>query len=375
MPMTLEWQPSVQLKARAIPQGVNPDLIKPETLAAFRSYYEAKGLENNQGEWENLLIRWCKTEYASPPKTSQFGRMGAMSSNPWTTRWPNLTRTCTPGRLTPRRLLQHLRRCGKRSKNKTGGVLMSQALFSITLEQDVIGAILENKTAFDAVSGIINDGDFYDLRHASLFRAVSYLSRQNQAHDALSVSHHLAKHGRLECIGGDAYIGDIVRSTHYAGESSIEARALQVRNLSSGRRLIASCQKIISMVESPTESSTLDDTINQAESLIMSIRDSQARENEMGPKPIKDVLNRTLDILESRVHTNGETGMDTGFDNLNEIIHGLHPKTLVIVAAVPGMGKTTFAINMIENAMLKTALMARLSCSQWRWATRISLSG
>ena len=93
----------------------------------------------------------------------------------------------------------------------------------------------------------------YDLRHASLFRAVSYLSRQNQAHDALSVSHHLAKHGRLECIGGDAYIGDIVRSTHYAGESSIEARALQVRNLSSGRRLIASCQKIISMVESPTD--------------------------------------------------------------------------------------------------------------------------
>lgn len=62
MLMTLEWQPSGQLKARAIPQGVNPDLIKPETLAAFRSYYEAKGLENNQGEWENLLIRWFKTQ-------------------------------------------------------------------------------------------------------------------------------------------------------------------------------------------------------------------------------------------------------------------------------------------------------------------------
>jgi hypothetical protein len=82
MPMTLEWQPSVQLKARAIPQGVNPDLIKPETLAAFRSYYEAKGLENNQGEWENLLIRWCKTEYASPPKTSQFGPYGRYVEQP-----------------------------------------------------------------------------------------------------------------------------------------------------------------------------------------------------------------------------------------------------------------------------------------------------
>lgn len=82
MLMTLEWQPSVQLKARAIPQGVNPDLIKPETLAAFRSYYEAKGLENNQGEWENLLIRWCKTEYASPPKTSQSGPYGRYVEQP-----------------------------------------------------------------------------------------------------------------------------------------------------------------------------------------------------------------------------------------------------------------------------------------------------
>jgi hypothetical protein len=68
MLMTLEWQPSGQLKARAIPQGVNPDLIKPETLAAFRSYYEAKGLENNQGEWENLLIRWFKTQRNEAPR-------------------------------------------------------------------------------------------------------------------------------------------------------------------------------------------------------------------------------------------------------------------------------------------------------------------
>ena len=53
---------------------------------------------------------------------------------------------------------------------------MSAALFSLSLEQDIIGAIMENKIAFDTVSGIINDSDFYDLRHASIFRAVAYLS-------------------------------------------------------------------------------------------------------------------------------------------------------------------------------------------------------
>jgi len=69
--MTLDWLPTLQLKARAIPQGVNPDLIKPETLAAFRCYYEAKELENNQGEWENLLIRWHKSQRDEPAKAYQ----------------------------------------------------------------------------------------------------------------------------------------------------------------------------------------------------------------------------------------------------------------------------------------------------------------
>lgn len=233
---------------------------------------------------------------------------------------------------------------------------MSSALYSISLEQDVIGAILESKTAFDTVSVIINDSDFYDMRHASLFRAVAYLSRHNQPHDALSVLHHLDKHGRLDHIGGEEFIGNIVRNTCYTTDTSVEARAAQVRKLSAGRKLISACHQIIEMVEQPRESATLDDTLNQAEAIIMSIRDGQARENDMGPKPIKEILARTVSILEGRMENGGEQGVYTGFDSLETIIHGLQPKKLIIVAAVPGMGKTTFAVNMIENAMLKNGI-------------------
>lgn len=234
---------------------------------------------------------------------------------------------------------------------------MSAALFSLSLEQDIIGAIMENKIAFDTASGIINDSDFYDLRHASIFRAVAYLSKHNQPHDVLSVMHHMTKHDRLAHVGGEEYLSDITRNTAYRGESSIEARAMQVRKLSAGRKLIAACHSIIEMVEHPNEAATLEDTINIAESTIMAIRDGQARENDMGPKKIKEVLSRTVEILENRENSGGEQGMDTGFNNLNSIIHGLHAKTLVIVAAVPGMGKTTFAVNMIENAMLNNGII------------------
>jgi hypothetical protein len=192
---------------------------------------------------------------------------------------------------------------------------MSAALFSLSLEQDIIGAIMENKIAFDTVSGIINDSDFYDLRHASIFRAVAYLSKHNQPHDVLSVMHHMAKHDRLAHVGGEEYLSDITRNTAYRGESSIEARAMQVRKLSAGRKLIAACHSIIEMVEHPNEAAALEDTINIAESTIMAIRDGQARENDMGPKKIKEVLSRTVEILGNRensagdlhVHGTGET--------------------------------------------------------------------
>ena len=159
---------------------------------------------------------------------------------------------------------------------------------------------MENKIAFDTVSGIINDSDFYDLRHASIFRAVAYLSKHNQPHDALSVMHHMAKHDRLAHVGGEEYLSDITRNTAYRGESSIEACAMQVRKLSAGRKLIAACHSIIEMVEHPNEAATLEDTINIAESTIHGYSGRPSPRERHGAEKIKEVLSRTVEILETR---------------------------------------------------------------------------
>ena len=64
--MTLDWKPSDLFDQRAKPQGIDPALLTPVMLAAFVSHYEAKGCTNNQGQWENLLVKWIKREQGSP---------------------------------------------------------------------------------------------------------------------------------------------------------------------------------------------------------------------------------------------------------------------------------------------------------------------
>ena len=101
-------------------------------------------------------------------------------------------------------------------------------------------------------------------------------------------------------VGGEEYLSDITRNTAYRGESSIEACAMQVRKLSAGRKLIAACHSIIEMVEHPNEAATLEDTINIAESTIMAILGRPSpRERHGAEKKIKEVLSRTVEILET----------------------------------------------------------------------------
>ena len=169
---------------------------------------------------------------------------------------------------------------------------------------------MENKIAFDTVSGIINDSDFYDLRHASIFRAVAYLSKHNQPHDALSVMHHMTKHDRLAHVGGEEYLSDITRNG-ISRESSIEARAMQVRKLSAGRKLIAACHSIIEMVEHRTRRQHWKIRSTSPNQQSWPFRTAKPARTTWGRK-IKEVLSRTVEILENRENSGGEQGNGHG---------------------------------------------------------------
>lgn len=230
---------------------------------------------------------------------------------------------------------------------------MSNALYSLTFEVDVLAVLMEVADSFESVSELLTADDFYLPTHAVIFRAVAWLAKKGEQHDAASVAHFMAKHGKLDFIGGEAFIGSIIANGSRSTANTV-AKAKEIRALSVGRSLINACNTIREMVENPTADTNIETLLDRAESAVLSIKDGLARDSAMGPRPIKDIFADTVDILDSR--SKGAMGLDTGFIELNHVLTGLHKKNLVIVAAVPGMGKTTFAMNMVENAILANSM-------------------
>lgn len=230
---------------------------------------------------------------------------------------------------------------------------MSNALYSLTFEVDVLAVLMEVADSFESVSELLTADDFYLPTHAVIFRAVAWLAKKGEQHDAASVAHFMAKHGKLDFIGGEAFIGSIIANGSRSTANTV-AKAKEIRALSVGRSLINACNTIREMVENPTADTNIETLLDLAESAVLSIKDGLARDSAMGPRPIKDIFADTVDILDSR--SKGAMGLDTGFIELNHVLTGLHKKNLVIVAAVPGMGKTTFAMNMVENAILANSM-------------------
>lgn len=225
---------------------------------------------------------------------------------------------------------------------------MSSALFSQTFEVDVLAALMESADCYDTVAEIITADDFFIPTHAVMFKSIAWLAKHNQPHDAACVAHFLSKHGKLDAIGGEAVIGSIVAVGSWS-TANIAIKAREIRSLSVGRSLISACNTIRELVENPTKETNIENLLDRAESAVLSIKDGLARDSAMGPRHLKDVLSETIEILDKR--SAGAMGLDTGFVELNQVLTGLHKKTLIIVAAVPGMGKTTFAMNMVENAI------------------------
>ena len=230
---------------------------------------------------------------------------------------------------------------------------MSNALYSLTFEVDVLAVLMEVADSFESVSELLTADDFYLPTHAVIFRAVAWLAKKGEQHDAASVAHFMAKHGKLDFIGGEAFIGSIIANGSRSTANTV-AKAKEIRALSVGRSLINACNTIRDMVENPTADTNIETLLDRAESAVLSIKDGLARDSAMGPRPIKDIFADTVDILDNR--SKGAMGLDTGFIELNQVLTGLHKKNLIIVAAVPGMGKTTFAMNMVENAILANSM-------------------
>lgn len=219
---------------------------------------------------------------------------------------------------------------------------------SLEAEQSVLGALMLEETAWDRAAEIVTEADFYRRDHRLIFKAIAHLANESKPRDALTVSETLNRMGELAEAGGMAYLGEIVKNT--ASASNVGAYAEIVRERSVLRQLIRASYEISDAAYQP-QGATSDEILDQAERKIFAIAEQQTKGD--GPQAIRPLLAKAVSRIEQLFSSNDAlTGLSTGFADLDDRTSGLQKADLVIVAARPSMGKTTFAMNLVENVLL-----------------------
>lgn len=219
---------------------------------------------------------------------------------------------------------------------------------SIPAEQSVLGGLVLEGDAWDRIQGRIAEGDFYRRDHRLIFRALAELAEQGKPLDALTVGQWLENAGLLDEIGGMGYLGDLARNTPNA--ANIVAYADIVRDKAVRRGLIAAGRRLEELANSADETPTV---IDQAESLMLTIGQAGAQRGT-GLQPAGALVGDVLTALDERYSRGGAiSGLATGFRDLDRKTTGLHPGQLIIVAGRPSMGKTAFAMNIVEHVAIR----------------------
>lgn len=239
--------------------------------------------------------------------------------------------------------------------------------YSNEAEQSVLGILLRAGDKIDTALEIIRAEDFYNPIHSDIFRAMVSLSAKSAPIDLLTSIEELRKMGKLEEIGGVAYLGDL--SNKVVTTLNIEYYLQIIKDKSILRQLIeASAQTLDYAYEDSEEVGTI---LEFAEKGIFDISQDL---HSKGLSPIKEVLIDTFDVLEKRMESDESlTGVTSGFIDLDNKLSGFQKSDLVLLAARPSMGKTALMVNFALNAAIagKKVAVFSLEMSQNQLAQRM----
>jgi replicative DNA helicase len=218
---------------------------------------------------------------------------------------------------------------------------------SVEAEQSVLGAILIDRDTMIEIADFLKPEDFYRQAHGRIYATMLDLSERREPIDIVTVSEALERTGDLEAVGGRAYLGTLSNSTPTAVHAAQYARIVERKSLL--RNLIGAAGKIAGIgYEDPAE---IQEAIDRAESELFAV--SQRRIGA-GFSPLKSLLHDAYDRLDYLHAHRGEiSGVRTGFGDLDTLTTGLQKSDLVILAARPSVGKTSFALNIAEHAAVK----------------------
>jgi replicative DNA helicase len=220
---------------------------------------------------------------------------------------------------------------------------------NLEAEESLLGAMLLSRDAITAaVEARVDSSDFYKPAHGHVYDAIQSLYGQGEPADPVTVAEELRRADVLEFVGGRGALLALQAGTPASANAGHYARI--VNELALLRRLILVAGDIAEMGYDVPDDVT--DTLDRAEALVFEVAERRVSESMTG---IRDALQDTLDNLEARYGQASDlVGVPTGFTEVDGILHGLQASTLTILAARPGMGKTSLALGMARNVATQT---------------------
>jgi replicative DNA helicase len=236
-------------------------------------------------------------------------------------------------------------------------------------ERAVLGGILLDPSVLPTISGRLRAGDFYSERHQLVYQAMLDLQEEQVEIDLRTLQAKLEQQGRLDTIGGLAYLTGLDLDLPDIGRIDTYSEIIKERSVR--RRLIHTSGEIIrNCLDGGLEA---QEALGRAEQAILGLGEEAI---QRGFAQLSHVLHTTLEELEERPGSM-LTGVPTGFMDFDRISQGLNRGNLIIIAGRPGMGKTSFALNMAQHASIrerKTVGIFSLEMSQQELALRVLCS-
>ena len=235
-------------------------------------------------------------------------------------------------------------------------------------EQSVLGGMLLSKDAIADVVESLRASDFYQPAHETIYEAILSLYGHGSPADAITVADELKKRGELTRVGGASYIHTLIASVPTAANAQYYAEIVKEHAIM--RRLIEAGTKIAQLgYANETEVDTL---VDQAQAEIYAVTDGNAKEDYVS---FSEALEETINEIDANSNRpDGVYGVPTDFIEFDELTGGLHGGQMIVIAARPGVGKSTLALDIARSAAIHhqmTTVFFSLEMSRTELAMRI----
>jgi len=213
------------------------------------------------------------------------------------------------------------------------------------LEEAVLGAVMIEQNAINEVTDILKDESFYVDAHQRIWRAIRMLFQNQAPIDLLTVTEQLKKNGELDAVGGPFYIAQLTNKVGSAANVEYHARLIAEKHIQ--RQLISTSSEIIK--DAYEDSTDVFDLLDKAEKNLFSIAENSLKRNS---EDIGSIIMGELKEIDIRMNNTEDhlNGVASGFIDLDRTTGGWQKSDLVIVAARPAMGKTSFTLALARNA-------------------------